>query len=179
MIVKFDLPFNKKSPKSNIDFPIYYPCIYKIILNNNKFRLFRGITVPYTSYCPCSYSLVESAKIGIPHNQRSYCSLYVELPLNMDVQFIELINLIESRVVNIIHPILRRMDEQYVAIKASENKFFIEDIIRRISYELNVDKKIKDWIVICNHEESLHQHDAFSICWKGIKNGFNENTIIC
>ena len=32
---------------------------------------------------------------------------------------------------------------------------------------------IKDWLVKCSHEESIHTSEAIAVCYKGIENGFN------
>jgi GTP cyclohydrolase FolE2 len=34
---------------------------------------------------------------------------------------------------------------------------------------------VKDWIVKCSHEESIHTSEAIAINWKGITGGFSGN----
>ena len=172
----FDLSFNRTSPKSNINFPMYYSCVLKGLLKLDEFRLFKSIKVPFTSYCPCSKSLVDNVGFGISHNQRSFCDLFVEL--KEDIQYYQLASIVETSVINKVYPVLRRVDEQFVAMVADNNQLFVEDSIRKITHNIESNKKIKDYYIKVTHEESLHQHNAVAINWKGIENGFNENTII-
>ena len=40
---------------------------------------------------------------------------------------------------------------------------FVEDAARLLYEELIKDNRIKDFRVICSHQESLHSHDAVSV----------------
>lgn len=172
----FELPINKKAPKSNIVFPQFYKCGFTGKLDHDEFRFFQKIRVQYQSYCPCSASLCldlkEKNSSGFPHAQRSFCDLLVEVKPDNIIWLETLIELVENSVVNKVYPILRRMDEQEVAKIASENPMFVEDAIRSITNSLNKEEFIHDWIVKCSHEESLHMNEAVAISWKGIQNGF-------
>ena len=37
---------------------------------------------------------------------------------------------------------------------------------------------LRDWIVKCSHEESIHTSEAIAINWKGIPNGFDGRRFI-
>lgn len=175
----FELPKNKISPSSKLIFPEYYKCSFSANLNKDKdrFSFFENVIVQYASYCPCSSALCNDLKQknlnGFPHAQRSYAELLIEVKENEIVWLEDLIDLVEYSVKNIPYPIIKREDEQFLANIASENTMFVEDSIRSIKYVLNKEEKIKDWILKCNHEESIHTSNAFSICWKGIENGFS------
>lgn len=176
MKFEFDLPLNKRAPKSNLVFPQFYTCAFSGKLDHDEFRFFQKVKVQYQSYCPCSASLCEDLwtkkKFGFPHAQRSFCELLVEVKPENTVWLEQLIELVENAVSNKVYPILRRMDEQEVARVAAENPQFVEDSIRRICNSLNQQEFIYDYIVKCYHEESLHTSNAIATCWKGVPNGF-------
>ena len=184
---EFDLPVEKKSPLSNYSFPIYYKCSFAGKMSHNNFRFFQGVVVQYSSYCPCSAELSKDLENkggnhGFPHAQRSYANILAEMETNKNEDkrdpsdYIWLEDIIET--VNSIlktqpYPIIKRPDEQEIARIASENPMFVEDAIRYLSKGLDDFRYIKDWIVKCSHEESIHTHDAIAVMWKGITNGFD------
>ena len=55
---------------------------------------------------------------------------------------------------------------------------FVEDAIREISKAVNSLEGVRDWIVKCSHEESIHTSEAIAINWKGIPNGFDGRRFI-
>jgi GTP cyclohydrolase IB len=174
---EFEIPIFKRSPRTIHVFPQYYKCSFEGRLLNDEFRFFQKVRVQYASYCPCSASLCQnltetSGAPGYPHAQRAFADVLVEvIPPNV-IWLEDIIEMVESSVANRVYPILQRLDEQYVAKVAAENPMFVEDAIRRISKSLNEDINIKDWIVKCDHEESIHTSNAIAINWKGIPGGF-------
>jgi len=172
----FEIPIEKTAPKSKLSFPQYYKCGFTGKLDHDEFRFFQKVRVQYQSYCPCSASLcgdLDRYDIkGFPHAQRSFCDLLVEVKPENRIWLEELIELVESSVINRVYPILRRVDEQEVARIAGVNPMFVEDAIREISCRLNQNELIYDWIIKCSHEESLHMNEAIAKAWKGIPNGF-------
>lgn len=177
--IRFDflLPIIKESPISKLSFPDFYKCSFEGRLNQDNFRFFQKVIVPYASYCPCSASLCKDleskGKKGFPHAQRSFAEVLIEVNLPNIIWLEDIIRIVEKSVINIPTPILRRVDEQEFARRAEGNPMFVEDAIRFISYNINEEKNIKDWIIKCVHEESIHTHEAIAINWKGIPNGFN------
>lgn len=176
--IKFEflLPIMKKSPLSELHFPEFYNCSFEGRLTKEEFRFFQKVRIQYASYCPCSASLCADLKSkgekGYPHAQRSYAEVLTEVDLPNIIWLEDIIDVVEKAVKNTPTPILRRVDEQEFARRAAENPMFVEDAIRYISQGLNNEKYIKDWIVKCTHEESIHTHEAIAINWKGIPNGF-------
>jgi len=79
---------------------------------------------------------------------------------------------VESKIKTLPYPVIKRIDEQEIARVAAENPMFVEDAIRLISQSLD-DMPIRDWIVKCSHEESIHTHEAIAVNWKGVSGGFN------
>jgi GTP cyclohydrolase I len=173
---EFELPINKKAPKSNMVFPQFYKCGFSGKLDHTEFRFFSKVRVQYQSYCPCSASLCnhlyENGVNGFPHAQRSFCDLLVEVKPENVIWLETLIELVENAVSNRVYPLLRRMDEQIVAKIAAENPQFVEDSIRRICNALNQEEFIYDYILKCSHEESIHTSNAIATAWKGVPAGF-------
>jgi GTP cyclohydrolase I len=177
MTFEFDLPLIRYAPISKLSFPQYYKCSFTGKLDNNNFQFWQKVHVQYASYCCCSASLCDHLKEngydGYPHAQRSYATLLTKIQPDKIVWLEQLIDLVENSVVNKVYPILKRMDEMEVARIAESNTMFVEDAVRRICINLNKDPLLHDWIIKCDHEESLHTSNAIAICWKGIPGGFD------
>ena len=192
MKFEFRMPINRKSILSDNEFPIYYKCKFEGQLYKVKdvqesadiehpmmdvFRFFQGVIIQYASYCPCSAELCGDLKKhtlnGFPHNQRSFAEIVVEVNDNEYVWLENIIEAVEQNLVTLPYPVIKRVDEQEIARIAAENPMFVEDAIRRISYVLNENSQLYDWIVKCVHEESIHTSEAIAINWKGMPGGFN------
>ena len=59
--------------------------------------------------------------------------------------------------------IVKREDEMAFAELNGSYLKFVEDAARLLYKELILDKRIKDFRVVCSHQESLHSHDAVSV----------------
>ena len=59
--------------------------------------------------------------------------------------------------------IVKREDEMAFAELNGSYLKFVEDAARLLYEQLITDKRIKDFRVICSHQESLHSHDAVSV----------------
>ena len=84
---------------------------------------------------------------------------------------VQLIELIEKAVYTLPYPIIKRADEQEVARRSWEFTQFVEDSSRNIGLALNKDPRIADWLVVVTHMESIHQHEATAVLYKGKKGG--------
>jgi len=180
--MKFDfrMPLIRKSILSDNWFPLYYKCKFEGQLYQEKdgdiFRFFQGVTIQYASYCPCSAELCghlsDNQSKGYPHNQRSFAYILIECDPNNYIWLEDIIEAVESKIKTLPYPVIKRIDEQEIARVAAENPMFVEDAIRIISQSLN-QLPIRDWIVKCIHEESIHTHEAIAVNWKGVPGGFN------
>lgn len=165
-----------------------------------RFRL--GVTVAYSSTCPCSAALSrqlvqaefqaqyagkdvislaevhawlgkESSIVATPHAQRSYAVLEVEVAdLTSAPGFTELIDLVEGALRTPVQAAVKREDEQEFARLNGANLMFCEDAGRRLKDALDRDPRIADFRVEAVHVESLHPHNAVSIVTKGVLGGF-------
>lgn len=191
--IRFDfrLPYMRKSIKSNNEFPIYYKCRFEgqlldnkesIQNKNNSFRFYQGIIFQYASYCPCSTelskNLEQNGSKGSPHAQRSFADVLIECDLSHPSKKIwleDIINWLEKSIMTLPYPIIKREDEQEIARIAALNPIFVEDAIRQISNYIDSIEGIKDWLIKCSHEESIHTSEAIAMNWKGVPGGFNSN----
>ena len=174
----FKIPIYKKSPISNNMFPQYYECSFRSDYSNYVFSFYESVRVQYASYCPCSSALCHEGKFGYPHSQRSFADVQVKTTPGSYVWLENIIDLVEKSVKTIPYPIVKRSDEKWIAGTAKNHPQFVEDSIRGISFKLDRERDIIDWIVKCTHEESIHTSNAIAINWKGREDGFNENTYI-
>jgi GTP cyclohydrolase I len=193
---EFNLPIDRKSPVSDNSFPIFYQCRFEGQLYEmrdvfesgdldfpiiDKFKFFEGMIIQYASYCPCSAELCQTLEPGgFPHNQRSFANILVEVNTEGEdyVWLEDIIEAAELRIKTLPYPIIKRSDEKEIARIASENPLFVEDAVREISVALNDMKGVKDWIVKCIHEESIHTSEAIAVNWKGIPRGLNGTRFI-
>lgn len=155
-------------------------CIYEL-----------GLTVPYSSTCPCSASLArqlyanavdeqfegdvidkarllewmqsESGSVATPHAQRSYA--YVKLVTEAESwpSFDSLIRSIESVIGTPVQTAVKRVDEQEFAKLNAQNLMFCEDAARRIKQSLEGMPNVVDYWLKVDHQESLHAHNAVAI----------------
>ena len=124
--------------------------------------LFLTVKAPYTSCCPCSR---EISRHGA-HNQRSTAEITVKLDESKGVLWIEdlydiVIKCASAPIING----LKREDEKWQTELMYEQPHFVEDVVRHLAVALDkeLDKRITDYVVIVNHEESIHTHNAVAI----------------
>ena len=182
---EFRLPMDRKSPKSDNLFPVYHKCRFEGQLvtrvergaPQEVFKFFQGVTVQYASYCPCSAELCnhlqENGNKGFPHAQRSFANILIEGDGQTYIWLEDLVEEVEKAVKTLPAPIIKRPDEQEIARIAAENPIFVEDAVRSISERIDGMKGVRDWIIKCIHEESIHTSEAIAINYKGINGGFD------
>ena len=205
----FDFLVRRPALKSNNSAWRVYPVTMSGDLTTNakgqahaRFRM--GVTVAYSSTCPCSAALArqlvqaefqaqfagkdvislsevhgwlgkESSIVATPHAQRSYAVLEVEVADRADPpDFTGLIDLVEAALKTPVQAAVKREDEQEFARLNGQNLMFCEDAGRRLTDALDRDPRIADFRVEAVHVESLHPHNAVSIVTKGVPGGFSE-----
>ena len=150
-----------------------------------------GLTVPYSSTCPCSASLArqlfanavddqfegdvidkasllnwmqsESGSIATPHAQRSYAYVKLISEASTWPSFDSLIRNIESVIGTPVQTAVKRVDEQEFAKLNAQNLMFCEDAARRIKQSLEAMPDVVDYWLKVDHQESLHAHNAVAI----------------
>ena len=206
--IAFDFLVRRPALKSNNSAWRVYPVTMSGDLTTNakgqsqaRFRL--GVTVAYSSTCPCSAALSrqlvqaefqaqfagkevisltevhswlgkESSIVATPHAQRSYAVLEIEVTDRSDApDFTGLIDLVEAALKTPVQAAVKREDEQEFARLNGQNLMFCEDAGRRLKDALDRDSRIADFRVEAVHVESLHPHNAVSIVTKGVPGGFS------
>jgi GTP cyclohydrolase I len=165
--LKFSYPIMKKSLRSENQGYQYYDVTLEGDLDKSgTLKKVLHFDFVYSSACPCSYELAEFArehrnKTTVPHSQRSVARISVEVD---DVVWIEdLQELCEEALKTETQVIVKREDEMAFAELNGAYLKFVEDAARLLYEQLMKDDRIKDFRVICSHQESLHSHDAVSV----------------
>ncbi len=150
-----------------------------------------GLTVPYSSTCPCSASLArqlyanavdeqfegdtidkasllewmqsESGSVATPHAQRSYAYVKLVTEATSWPSFDSLVRNIENVIGTPVQTAVKRVDEQEFAKLNAQNLMFCEDAARRIKQSLEAMPDVVDYWLKVDHQESLHAHNAVAI----------------
>ena len=165
--LKISYPIIQKSLRSELEGYQYYNVTFEGDLNKEgMLKKIMHFDFVYSSACPCSYELAEHArkyrnKVTVSHSQRSVARLSIEFE---DMIWIEdLKEICETALKTETQVIVKREDEMAFAELNGSYLKFVEDAARLLYRELVHDKRIKDFRVICSHQESLHSHDAVSV----------------
>ena len=159
--VKFEYFLTRFAPVSKIPSLQSYECVLEGRLINGISRYFLTVVVPYTSLCPCSKEISQYNA----HNQRSFGHVTVELIEDQMCWIEDIVDMMEKTGSAPIINILKRPDEKWQTELMYENPVFVEDMARKVASFLDswLDVKIKDYVFIANHEESIHLHTACSV----------------
>ncbi len=163
----FSYPILQPSLRSDNSGYQYYHCTLESNIDNKgdiiKFLHFDFV---YSSACPCSYELAEHAKkyrnkVTVSHSQRSVARISIEFE---NIVWIEDLQEMCANVLKTeTQVVVKREDEMAFAELNGSYLKFVEDAARLLYEQLANDKRIKDFRVICSHQESLHSHDAVSV----------------
>ena len=165
--LKISYPIIQKSLRSELEGYQYYNVTFEGDLNKEgMLKKIMHFDFVYSSACPCSYELAEHArkyrnKVTVSHSQRSVARLSIQFE---DMIWIEdLKEICEAALKTETQVIVKREDEMAFAELNGSYLKFVEDAARLLYKELIHDKRVKDFRVICSHQESLHSHDAVSV----------------
>ena len=165
--LKISYPIIQKSLRSDLEGYQYYNVTFEGDLNKEgMLKKIMHFDFVYSSACPCSYELAEHArkyrnKVTVSHSQRSVARLSIQFE---DMIWIEdLKEICEAALKTETQVIVKREDEMAFAELNGSYLKFVEDAARLLYKELIHDKRVKDFRVICSHQESLHSHDAVSV----------------
>ena len=165
--LNFSFPILLKSLRSDNEGYQYYDVTLEGNLDNNGvFKKTLHFDFVYSSACPCSYELAEHArttrnKATVTHSQRSVARISIEFKGEMWIE--DLQKICEKALHTETQVIVKREDEMAFAELNGSYLKFVEDAARLLYEQLITDKRIKDFRVICSHQESLHSHDAVSV----------------
>ena len=179
-----------------------YPVLLKGTFVDGELHLELGVTVQYSSTCPCSAALsrqiiqaqfdhdfagqttvsaedvrdwlgTEEGIAAVPHSQRSEAHVLTHLaPGTIEFPISGLVDLVEDTLQTAVQTAVKREDEQEFARRNAANLMFCEDAGRRVQKALNKETLYSDFWVRVEHRESLHPHDAVSVFTKGVADGY-------
>ena len=165
--LKISYPIIQKSLRSDLEGYQYYNVTFEGDLNKQgELKKIMHFDFVYSSACPCSYELAEHArkyrnKVTVSHSQRSVARLSIEFEEMIWIE--DLKEICEAALKTETQVIVKREDEMAFAELNGSYLKFVEDAARLLYKELIHDKRVKDFRVICSHQESLHSHDAVSV----------------
>jgi len=178
-----------------------YPVWISGTMDKGQFALELGVSVTYSSTCPCSAALArqliqqrfeadfladkaldraavlawlgsEQGICATPHSQRSVAAVRVKLAPSFGFPIADLIDVVEDALKTPVQTAVKREDEQAFALLNGENLMFCEDAARRIQRTLGADERITDFHIRASHHESLHPHNAVAVATKGVAGGY-------
>ena len=165
--LNFSYPILLPSLRSNNEGYQYYNVSLEGNLSSNSiFKKILHFDFVYSSACPCSYELAEYArkhrnKPTVSHSQRSVARISIETDKLIWIEDIQ--EMCANALQTETQVIVKREDEMAFAELNGSSLKFVEDAARLLYQKLIRDERMKDFRVICSHQESLHSHDAISV----------------
>lgn len=181
--IAFAYPLVQDSLRSGLWGYRYYTAAYVASLERDgTFRRYVEFDFVYSSACPCSAELAEHARetrgaYAIAHSQRSKARLRVELAEGHELALEDLHAHCLKALRTETQVMVKREDEQAFAELNGAYIKFVEDAARLLFEQLESDKRIRDFQIVCAHLESLHSHDAVSAICKGVPGGFTTDFV--
>lgn len=155
--LRFPILLSQEAPVTKISGHIRYECTLSGEISNGDLRVFKTIRVPYMSACICS----KSISLFNAHCQRSFADVTLLLQ-DSDVPFETVVTIVEQAASAPIRATLKREDEKWITETSYDRAGFVETISRQIAKQLD-GLRARGWLVVCEHEESLHQHNAVAL----------------
>lgn len=173
--------YSRRKTESGKESYVAYPLATEAVLRRDG-RLLRSIEVEALGInaCPCametSRTIISNEKPefeplledipGITHNQRNHVKIKVTIDTEEVIEAMKLIEIAEEVLGGPILPVLKRIDEGKLVIRAHKNPLFVEDIARAVTDSLlSLDNLIPDSAFIfvsSESEESIHPHNAYA-----------------
>ncbi len=146
----------KRAPVSGVQSLLDYRATLAAEIKDGHIETWLKVLVPVTSLCPCSKQISDYGA----HNQRSHLTLSAKISEHVWLE--ELIEVAESEASCELYAVLKRPDEKFVTERAYDNPKFVEDIVRDVAVRLNVDDRIRAYVLETENFESIHNHSAYA-----------------
>lgn len=157
--IRFKYFIEKTAPVSGLKSLLDYDCLFSGDYDKSgQFTFSMGLTVPFTSLCPCSKEISEYGA----HNQRGIMKVRVRQAGGKFVWIEDLAAMMERQGSCPVYPLLKREDEKYVTEKAYDNPKFVEDVLRDLVLALRGLECVEWFEVECENYESIHNHSAYA-----------------
>lgn len=157
--IAFKFFIEKTAPVSGMKSLLDYDCLFAGSLQQGDHLDFvLGLTVPFTSLCPCSK---EISSYGA-HNQRGLMRVKVRFQPGRFIWIEDLAAIMEAQASAPVFSLLKREDEKYLTELAYENPKFVEDVLRDLVLALRALDGVAWFEVECENYESIHNHSAYA-----------------
>jgi GTP cyclohydrolase I len=158
--VRFPYFIEKAAPVTGATGLLDYECAFKAEANGALRDFVIEVRVPVTSLCPCSKAISDYGA----HNQRGFITIEVRSTSASEIVWIEeLVTVAERAGSAPVYPLLKREDERHVTMQAYDNPVFVEDMVRKVAGDLQLDGRVAWFRVKARNEESIHNHAAFAV----------------
>jgi len=148
---------SKAAPISGVKSLLDYEVTFIGEIKNGDYQITVKVLVPVTSLCPCSKKISDYGA----HNQRSHVTITAKI--NDFIWVEDLIRIVEEQASSELFGLLKRPDEKYVTEHAYDNPKFVEDMVRDVAAQLNLEDRIDAYIVESENFESIHNHSAYAL----------------
>src|SRR5882672_3493101 len=155
--LRFPYFIMKSAPVSGVQSLLDYQVTLHAEQQTGVLSVMQKVAVPVTSLCPCSKKVSDYGA----HNQRSMVTIALELAGEMPIE--EQVRFAEQAASCELYGLLKRPDEKYVTERAYDNPKFVEDIVRDVALELDVETRIGAYVVESENFESIHNHSAYAL----------------
>ena len=159
IVLEFPFFRKKKAPSSGVESMMDYQVTLYGSFAKGESEVMMKVVVPVTSLCPCSKII---SKYGA-HNQRSHITIKAKVSEGHKLDIEDLIDLAERKASCELYAILKRDDEKVVTERAYDNPAFVEDLVRDIALDLNLDERINYYRLESENFESIHNHSAYAL----------------
>ena len=148
---------SKAAPISGVKSLLDYEVTFIGEIKNGDYQITVKVLVPVTSLCPCSKKISDYGA----HNQRSHVTITARI--NDFIWVEDLIRIVEEQASSELFGLLKRPDEKYVTEHAYDNPKFVEDMVRDVAAQLNMEDRIDAYVVESENFESIHNHSAYAL----------------
>jgi GTP cyclohydrolase I len=155
---------NKTAPVSGVQSLLDYEVTFIGEIQDGNYQIMVKVLVPVTSLCPCSKKISAYGA----HNQRSHVTITARI--NDFIWVEDIIKLVEDQASCQLYGLLKRPDEKFVTEHAYDNPKFVEDMVRDIAAQLNLEPRIDAYVVESENFESIHNHSAYALIERDKKN---------
>ena len=147
---------SKAAPISGVKSLLDYEVTFIGEIKDGEYSITVKVLVPVTSLCPCSKKISDYGA----HNQRSHVTITARI--NDFIWVEELIRIVETQASSELYGLLKRPDEKFVTEHAYDNPKFVEDMVRDVAAQLNLEDRIDAYVVESENFESIHNHSAYA-----------------
>ncbi len=148
---------SKAAPVSGVKSLLDYEVTFIGEIKNGEYSITVRVLVPVTSLCPCSKKISDYGA----HNQRSHVTITAKI--NDFIWVEDLIRIVEEQASSELYGLLKRPDEKFVTEHAYDNPKFVEDMVRDVAAQLNLEDRIDAYVVESENFESIHNHSAYAL----------------